>query len=107
MASKTSAIRARSESYGYWWCQQHAATLLQTLRARTPLEVRVYNSVDNKVVTLPVSEVMTLLPRAHDGTPAMLPRTPTGQVALRPSIHLSASIYHLLCAVDAGQVSPE
>lgn len=99
VASKTSAIRARSERYGYWWCQQHAATLMNTLQAQTPLEVRVYNGVDNKVVVLPVGQVIALIPRGGDGVPAPLPRTSTGQVVLHPTLHLSASIYHVLCAV--------
>lgn len=99
-------IATRSDIYGNNFCRENAAALMAILREHViaasadsspKLEVRVYDSVDNKLIMVPLHDVLASVPMdAETGMPEKLRSTRAGQVALTPRVHLSRVVYHVI-----------
>ena len=105
---KMAQISQRSDVYGCNYCRDNAATLLVAVQhfrggqqESTAPEVRVYDSVQNKIVLIPFAELLQTIPLDEAGMPLKLRFTPQGQVALSPTVHVSRVIYYVVQALFA------
>ena len=100
-------IEAASERYGSDYVIRHARRIATTIASHygyaeiiadtAPLMVRVYDRKNNKMTTVEMTEVLSLVPIR----PSNLRRNSYGQVALSDTVCISANIYACIVAVLA------
>ena len=93
--------------YGMRFCSENAHLIgpavarwrKQDSTVADGINVRVYNRTENTMYTTSLTTVLDSFLYDADKTPQRLPTTPFGQVVLKPTLYISASIYSTLVTV--------
>ena len=100
------AIRRRPEHYGDVWCIENAGKLGAIVTAWkcasggvpcSGVEVRVYDRDENSIVSKDLHDILKAIPMDECGNPKKIRPSQSGQVIIRPDMHVSKAIYYLIC----------